>query len=606
MFLTLWKIKENVIILIMHMNLFRKIFWIGLSILAITSNRIYTQSQSAIRFDPGAKNVVNMSYWQYSDSLTTSSENKSNEIITLKNLSSKNRGLHWIRSNVQIEGNINDSDILGIHFFNLPVAFEVYWDGIIVGTNGKIGNSIESEIPGKVSFILKLGRKNSNSGIHEIAVRISNFKDNNPSSLPWIGIGYESVITEQLTQRVFTFSVYIGLYFGAFLFCISVYLLGWREHSFLFFSGFTLFYFLICIWYLLIYIGEIGIIVGNIFNPLFDHGHSIALIILVLFTISFFDIKNKWKYAVSLLALELFFVSMSSLLDYFLYIQLIYIILSLYALSISVLQIKKKIAGTYILIGAMMLNFISNTSSLFIFMMKLQLNLSFIVDVIQNVVFVSLIMIAVSKKIQERNKKYQEVLLLTNRLESELLKKSIQPHFLMNTLLSLKSWLSKDSEKAEKMIDALANQFLIINKISQESEIPVMEEIALCKSHLELMGYRFNAEYKLITKGELSGLFIPPLIFHTLIENGITHAYLPKESGTFLLSYEKVDGQNMFCLSNDGSQIKAFSENSNSEIVEGLGLKYVKTRLEEKYPGKWKLNYGMKDKLWEVCLSIKI
>ena len=42
-----------------------------------------------------------------------------------------------------------------------------------------------------------------------------------------------------------------------------------------------------------------------------------------------------------------------------------------------------------------------------------------------------------------------------------------------------------------------------------------------------------------------------------------------------------------------------------SEIEEGLGFSYIKARLEESYPGKWNIEYGLKNGFWETCIKIK-
>jgi len=277
-----------------------------------------------------------------------------------------------------------------------------------------------------------------------------------------------------------------------------------------------------------------------------------------------------------------------------------YLLLFGYGLVLVLSKLKHKISGYYFLLTAITLNFIFHLYITIAKILLIPLDYYFFMNLSVNIIFVSLIIIAISRKIQERNKKYQETLVLSHRLESALLKKSIQPHFIMNTLLSLKSWLLKDGNTAEKIIDALANQFRIINKISAEKEITIEEEIELCKLHLELMGYRFTANYEFVTEGNYCGQKIPPLIFHTLVENALTHSYLPKENGTFKFSFENGGKTTRYKLTNDGSQITMLNQKPNEEINEGMGIKYVKSRLEENFPGRWSLNYGLFNNNWEV------
>jgi sensor histidine kinase YesM len=174
----------------------------------------------------------------------------------------------------------------------------------------------------------------------------------------------------------------------------------------------------------------------------------------------------------------------------------------------------------------------------------------------------------------------------------------------MNTLLSIKSRLSKDPVKAEGLIEAFANEFQIINRIASKKEISFDEEISLCRHHLKLMEYRREASYRLTVDKGCLGENIPPMVFHTLIENGLTHALHPKENGQFHLKCSQNDHEIIYSLKNNGSRIKKLARLASEKIEEGMGLKYIRARLEESYPGKWNLTYGIKGSSWEVQISI--
>jgi LytS/YehU family sensor histidine kinase len=118
------------------------------------------------------------------------------------------------------------------------------------------------------------------------------------------------------------------------------------------------------------------------------------------------------------------------------------------------------------------------------------------------------------------------------------------------------------------------------------------------------MGYRWQAKYQLITSGIEDKIKIPPLIFHTLIENGLTHAFKPKEDGIFWVNCIINNGFIEFNIQNNGSLLEKM-ENKKETVDDGLGLKYVKARLEERYPGKWEMAYGLNDNKWEVTIKIK-
>jgi len=213
-------------------------------------------------------------------------------------------------------------------------------------------------------------------------------------------------------------------------------------------------------------------------------------------------------------------------------------------------------------------------------------------------------MLSISLQIKEEEKQLEISKIRSARLETELLKKNIQPHFLMNTLLSIKSWMDENPDKAGEIIQALADEFRIINKISDKREIPLRQELQLCETHLELMSARMDLEYKLKTNNIDPDKKIPPMIFHTLIENGITHGFGSESSGTFELACIQNEQKIRYSLRNKIADRNILIKEEPAEVSEGMGIKYVRTRLEESYPGKWDLEFGGQNGYWEVNISI--
>jgi LytS/YehU family sensor histidine kinase len=180
------------------------------------------------------------------------------------------------------------------------------------------------------------------------------------------------------------------------------------------------------------------------------------------------------------------------------------------------------------------------------------------------------------------------------------LKKNINPHFVLNTLTSIIAWLRKDSNSAIKLIEALADEFRMINQISTLKLIPINQEIDLCKAHLKIMSYRKGAEYKMETLDIDERDTVPPMIFHTLVENGITHGYEKKATGTFKLQKIKNSKSIKYILTNDGDFNLEDTKGST-----GFGAKYIKGRLEESYPGKWDFTSSKTDEGWESIIEIR-
>src|SRR5690606_28783182 len=184
-----------------------------------------------------------------------------------------------------------------------------------------------------------------------------------------------------------------------------------------------------------------------------------------------------------------------------------------------------------------------------------------------------------SGRIAERMAEHRGTELRSARLEIELLKKNIQPHFLLNSLNSIIAWLEEEPKTAARLVNALADELGMLLRISSQRTIPLEEEINLCRVHLQVMGLRQDKTYSLDCAGLAGGERVPPMVLHTLVENGLTHGYVGRTKGSFLLRREDVAGGMRLTLFNDG-----IPREKKERKGEGTGLRYVRSRLEEAFP----------------------
>ncbi len=112
-----------------------------------------------------------------------------------------------------------------------------------------------------------------------------------------------------------------------------------------------------------------------------------------------------------------------------------------------------------------------------------------------DIIFLFFIVLSISRMIHAQNMQLQEIKLRSSRLEVDLLKKNIQPHFILNTLQSITSWIKKKPDNAFQLIEALAEEFRMINRIADKKLIPLHQEIDLCNTHLKLMGLMGSTGY---------------------------------------------------------------------------------------------------------------
>jgi len=127
-------------------------------------------------------------------------------------------------------------------------------------------------------------------------------------------------------------------------------------------------------------------------------------------------------------------------------------------------------------------------------------------------------------------KEYNENI-LRKEAELNLLQAQINPHFLYNTLGSIKS-LARDegAEKAAQMIQSLSSIFRY-NLGSEKSVVTFREELDNIKNYLKLLQYRFDDTIKVVYDIDSEVLDKPILVMtlQPVVENSIIHGFEPKQ-----------------------------------------------------------------------------
>lgn len=189
------------------------------------------------------------------------------------------------------------------------------------------------------------------------------------------------------------------------------------------------------------------------------------------------------------------------------------------------------------------------------------------------------------------------------RMELELVKRHIQPHFMMNTLGALSEWIEENPSASVDMIQVLADEFRLLNDVSSKDKIPLSQEIELCDAHLQIMSYRQDQTLTLHKDIEDASQQIPPAIFHTLVENALTHNRYNEDKVSFLLRQRlHEDGSIQYeLLVPMGAQKNA----QKKQRGRGLGFTYIEARLEEAWPGAYQIEEGpTEDDIWRTSIVL--
>ena len=150
------------------------------------------------------------------------------------------------------------------------------------------------------------------------------------------------------------------------------------------------------------------------------------------------------------------------------------------------------------------------------------------------------------------------------------------------------------------LIEALAAEFRLLNRVSGQTLIPLAYELELCRAHLRVMSLRKGAACALEVTGAAPDAAVPPALFLTLVENGLTHL-LPRDGRLdFALTIEPAAASRRYTLRVTGLA----QEGAPAEAHEGTGIRYIKARLEESYTGRWTLSGGPTGSGWQTTIEI--
>jgi len=162
-----------------------------------------------------------------------------------------------------------------------------------------------------------------------------------------------------------------------------------------------------------------------------------------------------------------------------------------------------------------------------------------------------------------------------------VLQAQIEPHFLFNTLASLRSLIKQDPDRAETTLDALVDHLrATIPKLREQQGGLVStlgQQLDICSSYLALMQVRMGSRlgYEIKAPAEYRDLDFPPLMLISIVENAIKHGLETKSgNGRIVIKVEKPAANRLrVSVSDDGVGLKA-------GLGGGLGLANIREQLK--------------------------
>ncbi len=493
----------------------------------------------------------------------------------------------WSRTKIDILKSPESLHPYGLHL-QVYGEYEVFWDGVLIGKNGNPGQEAILDPEGKMWATFSIPTYLTEEGEHVLAIRSSLYYFPDHTGIEELKIDYYQ---DLLTDRVIE-SSYMHLFAGAFLiasiYFLFLFLSDKKEYTTLIFSiSCFLFFTLILVEFMKTYIPihySLHVIRLRIISILML---GISFLIPFYFSMQFPFPKRKLLLTIYAGILLFFFLSRYV---YELTANNMVFSMWLFSFGIVVFGVYKKMKGARLVLLTLLLSvpigFVTPfNKSLFAGFSLILLGMFYLL----------------SLRIKDQRLAYENSLVQSTRLRLELLKKNIQPHFLMNTLTSLIDWVEEAPKKGVLFIEALAKEFDLFNQIENQRLIPIAQEISLCRTHLEIMEYRKEINYSWQEENIDFDQKIPPGILHTLLENGITHS-LPLEDNSILFKLVFESNSNYKCYT-----FLTFAASMRQEASykkEGTGLKYIKARLTESYHEQWELTSEPVNHGWKNTIKI--
>jgi sensor histidine kinase YesM len=172
------------------------------------------------------------------------------------------------------------------------------------------------------------------------------------------------------------------------------------------------------------------------------------------------------------------------------------------------------------------------------------------------------------------------------------LESRIHPHFLFNTLNSISSLIVTNPSRAEQMVGRLAALLRASLDSSNQTLIPLQQELAMVESYLDIERARFGEKLRGSTDvaEELRQAKVPPMSVQALVENAVKHGIAPQIGG----------GEIMVAASTENGSLRIEVRDTGpgfnlTAIPAGHGLDILVERLDALFGAKARLNVFRRD-----------
>jgi two-component system, LytTR family, sensor kinase len=175
---------------------------------------------------------------------------------------------------------------------------------------------------------------------------------------------------------------------------------------------------------------------------------------------------------------------------------------------------------------------------------------------------------------------------LVKELELQTIKSHINPHFIFNSLNSIRALVDENPQRARKAVTELSNILRSSMQAEKLEMVPFEKELLIVKDYLALENMRFEDRLKVeydIDDDTLTRS-VPPMMLQTLVENAIKHGISKQINGGVVKVISDFTGDYHELMVQNTGQL-------NGKInSDGFGLSSTYNRLSLLYGDKAKFD----------------
>ncbi len=201
---------------------------------------------------------------------------------------------------------------------------------------------------------------------------------------------------------------------------------------------------------------------------------------------------------------------------------------------------------------------------------------------------------------QQERENALEAATLANQAQIEMLRYQINPHFLFNSLNSIRASIDEDAARAKQMVTQLA-EFLRYSLLHNNAkEVALGEEIEAVRNYLAIEKTRFEdkIEIEFDVEEAAKKLPVPCFLLNPLIENAVKHGLNGTKQPLKISVSARLENDCLFLEVANTGTLKTKTDGTK------VGLRNIRERLQKIYDGRG--NFELKEENGWVFAQIKI